>query len=104
MHYQLIIIGSGPGGYRTAEYAASKGLQVAIIEKDQVGGTCLNRGCIPTKTLCHEAEQLSVLQRAIPSANVNYALVHQRMDEVIAQLRAGVEQLLAQPGITLLRG
>ena len=50
--FDILIIGSGPGGYRTAEYAARKGLTVAVFEKDQPGGTCLNSGCIPTKTLC----------------------------------------------------
>lgn len=47
----LIILGAGPGGYRAAEYAAKNGLQVFIIEQDEVGGTCLNRGCIPTEDL-----------------------------------------------------
>ena len=47
MNTDLIIIGSGPGGYRAAEYAAQNGLQVVIAERDEVGGTCLNRGCIP---------------------------------------------------------
>ena len=54
--FDILIIGSGPGGYRTAEYAARKGLTVAVFEKDQPGGTCLNSGCIPTKTLCKHAE------------------------------------------------
>ena len=55
MNTDLIIIGAGPGGYRAAEYAAKQGLQVVIIEQDEVGGTCLNRGCIPTKTYVHAA-------------------------------------------------
>ena len=55
MNTDLIIIGAGPGGYRAAEYAAKQGLQVVIIEQDEVGGTCLNRGCIPTKTYAHAA-------------------------------------------------
>lgn len=54
----LLIIGSGPGGYRTASYAAQNGLEVTIIEKAQPGGTCLNAGCIPTKCLAHDAEQI----------------------------------------------
>ena len=49
----LIIVGAGPGGYRAAHLAAQRGLQVVVIEADQVGGTCLNRGCIPTKTYVH---------------------------------------------------
>ena len=51
MKSDLIIIGSGPGGYRAAEYAAHKGLTVTIIEEKYAGGTCLNCGCIPTKTI-----------------------------------------------------
>ena len=59
---ELIIIGSGPGGYRTAAYAARKGLHVTIFEDKEAGGTCLNCGCIPTKTLCHEAEIVDILK------------------------------------------
>ena len=59
MKTDLIIIGAGPGGYETAHYAAMHGLSVVIFEKDELGGTCLNRGCIPTKTLCKNAEVIS---------------------------------------------
>ena len=54
----IIIIGGGPGGYETALYAAENGLTVTLFEKSHVGGTCLNCGCIPTKTLLHHAEIL----------------------------------------------
>ncbi len=89
MNTDLIIIGAGPGGYRAAEYAARQGLQVVIVERSEVGGTCLNRGCIPTKAYVHSA----TLSEAV-----------ERRDRIVAQLRAGVEQLLSAPGITLLRG
>ena len=89
MHTDLIIIGAGPGGYRAAELAAKRGLQVVIVEGDQVGGTCLNRGCIPTKTYVHSA----TFEEAV-----------QRQPQVVQQLRSGVETLLGAPGITLLRG
>ena len=85
----ICIIGAGPGGYRAAEYAAKQGLQVAIIEQDEVGGTCLNRGCIPTKTYVHSA---------------TFAEAFERQQQVVAQLRAGVEGILSAPNITLLRG
>ncbi|MBQ9656444.1 MAG: NAD(P)/FAD-dependent oxidoreductase [Prevotella sp.] len=85
----LLIIGAGPGGYRAAEYAARQGLQVVIVEQDLVGGTCLNRGCIPTKTYVHSA---------------TFAEAVERQQQVTDQLRSGVEQLLSAPGITLLRG
>lgn len=88
MNYDLCIVGAGPGGYRAAEYAAQQGLQVVIIEKDEVGGTCLNRGCIPTKTYVHSATLAEALER---------------QQQVVAQLRAGVEGVLSAPGITLVR-
>ena len=85
----LMIIGAGPGGYRAAEYAAKQGLQVTIVEQQEVGGTCLNRGCIPTKTYVHSA---------------TFAEAVERQQQVVAQLRSGVEGILSAPGITLLRG
>lgn len=84
----LIIIGAGPGGYRAAEYAAKQGLKVAIFEGDEVGGTCLNVGCIPTKTYVHAA---------------SFAEARERMDQVVSQLRSGVESILSHPNITLIR-
>ncbi len=84
----LIIIGAGPGGYRAAELAAKKGLTVAIYEDDHVGGTCLNVGCIPTKTYVHSA---------------TFQEARQRMPEVVSQLRSGVEGILSHPNVTLIR-
>ena len=60
----LIIIGAGPGGYRAAEYAAKNGLQVIVFESSHVGGTCLNEGCIPTKSFARNAEILHALKEA----------------------------------------
>ena len=84
----LIIIGAGPGGYRAAEYAAKQGLKVVIFEGTEVGGTCLNVGCIPTKTYVHSA---------------TFAEARERMAQVVPQLRAGVEGILSNPNITLVR-
>ena len=84
----LIIIGAGPGGYRAAEYAAKQGLKVVIFEAGEVGGTCLNVGCIPTKTYVHSA---------------TFAEARERMAAVVPQLRAGVESILSHPNITLVR-
>ncbi len=108
----LLIIGSGPGGYRTAEYAARKGLQVVVVEKDQPGGTCLNSGCIPTKTLCKHAEVADTVREAeqygvaIKDAafNIDMQAVVARKEEVIGRLRQGVEQLMSLPDITFIRG
>ncbi|MBO4785466.1 MAG: dihydrolipoyl dehydrogenase [Prevotella sp.] len=104
MKSDIIIIGSGPGGYQAAAYAAKNGLSVIIIEERHAGGTCLNEGCIPTKTLCHEAEVLETLRSASPSACIDYARLKQRLEEVITQLRSGVEQLMSMPGITFVQG
>ena len=84
----LIIIGAGPGGYRAAEYAAKKGLKVVIFEGSEVGGTCLNVGCIPTKTYVHSS---------------TFDEARERMAAVVAQLRQGVEGILSHPNITLVR-
>ena len=84
----LIIIGAGPGGYRAAEYAAKQGLKVVIIEGSEVGGTCLNVGCIPTKTYVH---------------STTFAEARERMATVVGQLRQGVEGILSHPNITLVR-
>ena len=94
MKTDIIIIGSGPGGYRTAGYALQQGKQVVIIEKAEAGGTCLNSGCIPTKCLAHDAE-----------ANASdFPAAAERKRNVMNQLRQGIEQLLSTPGITLVRG
>ncbi len=84
----LIIIGAGPGGYRAAEYAAKQGLKVVIFEGSEVGGTCLNVGCIPTKTYVHSN---------------TFDEARERMAAVVPQLRAGVEGILSNPNITLVR-
>ena len=94
MKTDLLIIGSGPGGYRAAGYAARNGLSVVVAERDQAGGTCLNAGCIPTKCLAHDAS-------AAPS---DFASAMERKALVTQQLRTGVEQLLSAPGITLVKG
>ena len=84
----LIIIGAGPGGYRAAEYAAQQGLKVVVFEGDNVGGTCLNVGCIPTKTYVHAR---------------SFEEARERLPLVVSQLRAGVEGILSNPSITLVR-
>lgn len=110
IHSDLIIIGSGPGGYRAAHYAALHGLSVVIIEKAEAGGTCLNRGCIPTKTLCRNAEIVDTLRHADTFGlmgegySLDFGRVIERKQEVVGQLRSGVETLMQTPGITLVRG
>ena len=73
----LLIIGAGPGGYQAAAYAAKNGLTVTIIEEEHAGGTCLNCGCIPTKALCHDAENPTDFSAAMA-----------RKDAIVSQLRS----------------
>lgn len=118
MNSDIIIIGSGPGGYRAAEYAAKHGLKVIIIERESPGGTCLNYGCIPTKTLARHAEMMDNLKQHdffgidilggnddfTPGFSVNFTKVMERKQLVVEQLRSGVETLLSQSGVTLMKG
>lgn len=101
----LLIIGSGPGGYRTASYAAKNGLHVTIIEKDQLGGTCLNAGCIPTKCLAHDAEvRIAALSSFDTLPSLDFVKVMERKNGVLNQLREGINTLLNQPDINLIKG
>lgn len=110
MTFDLIIIGAGPGGYEMAASAAQKGLTVGIVERDQMGGTCLNRGCIPTKALCRNAEVLGNLKESAvwgihaDGFTFDFGAAMSRKDEVVTQLREGVKQLMQSPGITAIEG
>lgn len=106
----LLIIGSGPGGYRAAYHAATHGLSVVIVEESKAGGTCLNSGCIPTKSLCRDAEIIETLRNAERfgasgvTYSVDFAKIVARKDDVVSRLRSGVESLLTRDGITFVRG
>lgn len=110
MNSDLIIIGAGPGGYEMAADAAQYGLQVVIIEKSEAGGTCLNRGCIPTKALCRNAEIVNLLKESeawgvkADAISLDYSVAYGRKNQVVNQLREGVEMLMKQPGITYVNG
>ena len=105
METGIIIIGAGPGGYETAVRAARLGQQVVIIEKDRLGGTCLNAGCIPTKCLCHTADTLEVLrERGIQLDSEELAKAVAHKDETVERLRSGIAMLMKTPGITLVEG
>ena len=107
---KIIIIGAGPGGYETALLAAKRGVEVILIEAGHVGGTCLNEGCIPTKTFCKNAEVLDGLKEAEAfgvtglSYGFDFSAVAARKNAVVEQLRGGVEGLLGHKLITLVRG
>ena len=107
---KIIIIGAGPGGYETALLAAKRGVEVVLVEAGHVGGTCLNEGCIPTKSFCRNAEVLDELRDAeafgvtVLSYDFDFKAVAARKNAVVEQLRGGVEGLLAHKLITLVRG
>lgn len=106
----LAVLGGGPGGYVGALVAAQRGARVVLIERDRVGGTCLNVGCIPTKALASVAELLVRVRRAgdfgvaIPTATVDLPAMMAYKRGVVEQLVAGVEQLLKSRRVTLVRG
>lgn len=101
----LIIIGSGPGGYQAARYAAQQGLKVVIVENSHAGGTCLNCGCIPTKTFAHEAELLrNPLLTDEDRLRWNFKTLLERKQAIVEQLRKGVETILQHPNITFVKG
>ena len=90
MNFDIAIIGGGPGGYTAAEKAVKAGLQVVLFEQEDLGGTCLNRGCMPTKALLHSAETYASLGHAqnlgIQTQDITYdfAAMHQRKDQVVS--------------------
>ena len=100
MQYDLIVIGGGPGGYVAAIRASQLGMKTALVEKRELGGTCLNRGCVPTKTLMHtanmyrEAGESETLGLHFGERSYNFAQIHERKNTVTAQLRDGIAQLL----------
>ncbi len=107
---KIIIIGAGPGGYETALLAAKRGVEVVLIESGHVGGTCLNEGCIPTKSFCKNAEVLDGLRDAGDFGitgldfKFDFKSVVTRKNAVVEQLRGGVEGLLGHKLITLVHG
>ncbi|MGB8451186.1 MAG: dihydrolipoyl dehydrogenase [Anaerocolumna sp.] len=108
--YDLVVIGAGPGGYTAAIKAAKSGLKTALIENREVGGTCLNRGCIPTKTLMHSShlyyEALSFDKFGIGISGLSYDItkMQDRKDEVVNKIRDGISVLLKANKITVIYG
>ncbi len=106
--FDIIIIGAGPGGYEIAAEEAAKGRRVAIVERDSLGGTCLNRGCIPTKCLCASAETIHTVKNAATFgvdatvSGFSFAAATARMREVVGGLREGVAAQLK--GCTVIEG
>ncbi|MDO8524858.1 MAG: dihydrolipoyl dehydrogenase [Candidatus Omnitrophota bacterium] len=110
INYDLAIIGSGPGGYVAAIYASRHKLHTCVIEKALVGGTCLNRGCIPTKSFINSASIILTIKEShlygveVSGYKTDFDKMRARKDEVVLRLRTGIETLLRANSIDLIRG
>jgi len=91
---RLLIIGGGPGGYETAVEAAKRGMEVTLITEGPLGGTCLNEGCIPTKTFCHYAELIEQNLKVGLDCKLSFEAAAERKQAVVGQLRSGIDILL----------
>ena len=107
MNYDVLVIGGGPAGYTAAIQAAKENLKVAMIEKDELGGTCLNRGCIPTKALLHVANTYDELKHSndmgleFNEPSIDQDKVYQYKNEIVAKLVSGIDSLIKANKIAL---
>jgi dihydrolipoamide dehydrogenase len=112
LHYDIAVVGSGHGGYPAAIRARNRGKKVALIEGGLLGGTCLNIGCIPSKSLIFSAEQFYHLKKEfldpmgieVSHPKLNYAKMVERKDSIVAKMRKSLEGLLKSHGVDILRG
>jgi len=108
--YDCIVIGSGPGGYVAAIRAAQLGMKTAVVEKDRVGGRCLNYACIPAKAVLRSADILTEVREAgeygieVGEPSIDYAAVGKRRERVVSTLTSGVSGLFKKNGIELIEG
>lgn len=108
--YDLVVLGGGTGGYVAAIRAAQLGLKTAIVEKEKLGGTCLHKGCIPSKALLRSAEVYSTMKRSEEfgieknEINVNFTKVQERKDKIVEQLHVGVQFLMKKGKIDVYEG
>lgn len=111
--FDIIVVGGGPGGYVAAIKASQLGKKVAIVEKNQFGGVCINKGCIPTKVLLRSVESLKEVKDSakfgvtdvdVSGAKLNMTLVQKRKASVISQLVGGINALIKKNNVTVLKG
>src|SRR3712207_821345 len=108
--YDCIVIGSGPGGYVAAVRAAQLGMKTAVVEKDQVGGRCLNYACIPAKAVLRSADILTEVREAsdfgitVGEPTVDFSAINERRKRVIKTLTGGVAGLFKKNTIDLVEG
>ncbi len=109
-NFDVVVIGSGPGGYATAIRCAQKGATVALVEKAEMGGTCLNRGCIPSKALLGSAHFLRLAEKAelfgiqVESFQPNWPKIQARKETIVAGFRKGLAGLLKSNKVTIFEG
>lgn len=108
--YDLVILGGGTGGYVAAIRAAQLGKSVAVVEKDKLGGTCLHRGCIPSKSLLRSAQMFAEMKQAdtygvrADSVTLDFARVQERKQEIVGELYEGVQTLMRKNRIDVYEG
>ncbi|MGP1414539.1 MAG: dihydrolipoyl dehydrogenase [Treponema sp.] len=107
--YDVVVLGAGPGGYIAAIKAGRAGFKTALIEQDSLGGTCLNRGCIPTKHFLHVAEIFHSFQKndaGLTAENINYNIttMYEKKNAVVARLIGGIEKLLENANVEVFKG
>src|SRR5262245_62654133 len=108
--YHVVVIGTGPGGYVAAIRAAQMGLKTAVVEKEELGGTCLNWGCIPTKSWIVTAHLYEQIKRAkeygivVGEPTIDWAALVARKNKIVKQLTGGVKQLLSGRQVEIHKG
>lgn len=108
--YDIVVLGGGPGGYVAAIRAAQLGAKVALIEKDKIGGVCLNRGCIPTKTLLRSASLFCDIRNAaefgvdVANFSINYKRMMERKNNIVERLTKGINWLIKFHNIDVIKG
>src|SRR5580698_8450801 len=109
-NFDCVVIGSGPGGYVAALRAAQLGLKTAVVERDKVGGRCLNYACIPAKAVLRSADLLSEVREAgefglrVSGVEVDFAAVQARREKVVGTLTGGVDGLFKKNGVEVIAG
>ena len=109
-NFDLAVLGGGPGGYVAAIRAKKLGINAAVIEKENLGGVCLNWGCIPTKALAHTSDVIEAIRKSaelginIAGSDVDFSKVMERKDKVVYMNRAGLEYNFKKNQIEIIRG